>query len=162
MKKAVTLGRVEQELISRLNRVLKSRLIDKYLVKAINTHILPVAAYIMNVCPVSAAELKELDMIVKRGKSMHGCQGSDERLYLPRDRGGRGLKSREDVNIETKICIACYLWLHMGKKFTSIHRTVEEAFAEIGIKVEFAKQEITMEGKKIEGDWKKVKGCLRG
>ena len=48
----------------------------------------------------------------------------------------------------------------MEKEFTSVHRTVEEAFTEIGIKVEFAKQEITMEGKKIEGDWKKVKECL--
>ena len=39
-----------------------------------------------------------------------------------------------------------------------IYRTVVEAFAEIGIKVEFARKEITMEGKKIEGDWKKLKG----
>ena len=82
----------------------KSRLIDKYLIKAINTHILQVAAYIMNVCPLSTAELRELDMTVKRmlrEKSMHGRQVSDERLYLPRDRGERGLKSL--------IRIACYL-----------------------------------------------------
>ena len=65
LKKAVTLERVKQEMISHLNRVLESRLIDKYL-KSINTH--PVAAYIMHVCPLLAAELKELDLIVKKGK----------------------------------------------------------------------------------------------
>ena len=81
LKKAVTLGRVKQEMISRPHRVLESRLIDKYLMKAINTNILPVAACIMNMCPLSAAELKELDMIVKRmlrEKSIHGWQGSNE------------------------------------------------------------------------------------
>ena len=176
MKKAVALGRVKQEMINRLKRILNSRLSDKYLIKAINTHIVPVAAYIMNLCSLSMGELKELDMIVKRmlrEKSMHGRLGSDERLYLPRDRGGRGLKSLEDVYVETKIRIASYLchstdkWLRivwerdMKKEFTSVHRTVEEAFAKIGVKVEFGKQEIVMEGRKVDGDWKKVKDCLK-
>ena len=82
------------------------------------------------------------------------------------------MKSLEDIYVETKIRIACYLchstdkWLRIvwerdiKKEFTSIHRTVEEAFTKIGVKVIFGKQEVEMEDRRIEGDWKKVKGCL--
>ena len=176
MKKAVALERVKEEMKKRLKRVLNSKLSDKHLIKAINTHIIPVAAYMMNVCYLPMVELKELDMIVKRmlrEKYMHGRQGSNERLYIHRDKGGRGLKSLEDVFVESKIRIASYLchsadkWLtivwerDMKKEFTSIHRTVEEAFATIGVKVEFGKEEIMIEGRKIDGDWKKVKGGLQ-
>lgn len=51
--------------------------------------VVPVAAYAMNICKFTVAELKELDQIVKkelRGKIMLGNQASDERLYLKRAR----------------------------------------------------------------------------
>ena len=47
-------------------------------------------------------------MIVKRvlrQKNMHARQGGDERLYLPREMGGRGLKSFQTAYEETKIRI---------------------------------------------------------
>ena len=40
---------------------------------------------------------------------MLGRQSSDERLYLKRENGGRGLKSMRDVYRETKLRIACYM-----------------------------------------------------
>ena len=40
---------------------------------------------------------------------MLGRQSSDERFYLKRDVGGRGLKSLRDVFVETRLRVACYM-----------------------------------------------------
>ena len=39
---------------------------------------------------------------------MLGQQGSDERLYLKKEDGGRGLKSMRDVYEETRLRVTCY------------------------------------------------------
>ena len=65
----------------------------------------------MNICKFNVSELKELDQIIKRklsGRSMLGRQVSDERLYLEREKGGRGLKSMMGVYKETRLRVACY------------------------------------------------------
>ena len=175
IEKGVIFERVKKEMTNRLNSILESKLCDKYLMKAINTHIVPVVAYVMNLCDFSKAQLYELDMVVKRKlrkKAMHGQQSSNERLYLPRDKGGRGLKSFEDIFVETKSRIASYLcnatdsWLKivwnrdLKKEYSSIHKTVEEAFSMIGVDVEFGVNEVKINGTKVEGDWKQVKRCL--
>ena len=46
--------------------MLNTGLSDKNLIRAINSHVLPVVAYVFNVCKVSGNELIELDMIEKR------------------------------------------------------------------------------------------------
>ena len=54
----------------------------------------------MNVCRMRKGELNGLDQIVKRElrkNNTSGKQASDERLYLKRDQGGRGLKSMRDM-----------------------------------------------------------------
>ena len=68
----------------------KTKLNDKNLIKAINTKEIPVAAYPMNVCKFTKAELNVLDLVVKRELrmcNMLGRQSSGERLYLKRDVG---------------------------------------------------------------------------
>ena len=78
-----------------MERVLtKTELNDENLMTAINSKVVPVAAYTMNICRFTKAELSELDQIIKRelrDKSMLGRQSSDERLYLKRENGRRGL-----------------------------------------------------------------------
>ena len=57
-------------------------------------------------------ELNELDQIVKRElrkNNMLGKQANDERLYLKRGQGGRGLKLMRDVYAETRTRVACYM-----------------------------------------------------
>ena len=59
-------------------------LAKKNLIRAINSYVLPVAAYVINVCKISESDLLELDMVVKRKlreKKYHGRQCSDERLF---------------------------------------------------------------------------------
>ncbi len=51
------LERVHVSMVTRLNKLLNMELYDKNLIKAINTHIIPVAMYPMNVCKMSEAEL---------------------------------------------------------------------------------------------------------
>ena len=87
-------------------------LYDRNMIKAINCRVIPVAGYPMNVCKFSKEDLRELDMILKkelRLKNMLGRQSSDERLYMKRQVGGRGLKSLKEVCQETKVRIATYM-----------------------------------------------------
>ena len=44
-----------------------------------------------------------------RSRNMLGRQGSDERLYIKREDGGRGLKSMRDVYKETRLRVTCYM-----------------------------------------------------
>ena len=95
-----------------MNQLVKLKLYDKNLIKAINSRVIPVVSYVMNVCKFSKTHLDSLDGIIKkilRENMMHGRQSSNERLYLKRENGGRGLKSLHDVYQDTKVRIACYM-----------------------------------------------------
>ena len=57
----------------------KTKLNDVNLVRAINTNVIPVLAYPMNVCKSNGREMKELDQIIKRelrSKNTLGKQSS--------------------------------------------------------------------------------------
>ena len=104
--------RVKEEMTKRLKLLMKSELNDENLIQVINSKVIPVAAYPMNVCKMTKGELNELDQIIKRElrkSNMLGKQASDEQLYLKRDQGGRGLKSMRDVYAETRTSVACYM-----------------------------------------------------
>ena len=141
--------RVTIELIRRLELLTKTELNNENLMTAINSKVIPVAAYTMNICRFTKAELSELDQIVKRelrDKSMSGRQSSDKRLYLKWENSGRGLKSLRDVYGETKLRMACYmeksesLWIQVAwereneKEYMSIWREAQEAM--LGIRKE--------------------------
>ena len=46
--------------------LIKAGLNDKNLIKAINAEVIPVAAYPMNVCKFTKAELNVLDLVIKK------------------------------------------------------------------------------------------------
>ena len=82
--------RVKEEVAKRMKMIVKTELNDENLIKALNIKVIPVAAYVMNICKFNVSELKELNQIIKRklrGRSMLGRQASDERLYLKREKG---------------------------------------------------------------------------
>ena len=61
---------------------------------------IPVAAYLINVWKFTGGELKELGQVIKRelrSTNNQGKQSSDDRLYLMREDGGRGIKSLRDI-----------------------------------------------------------------
>ena len=59
-------ARVKGEVTRRMEILTKMELNDKNLIRAINTKVIPVAAYPMNVCRFTKTELTELDEIIKR------------------------------------------------------------------------------------------------
>ena len=80
---------------------------------------------------------------------MLGRKSSDERFYLKREEGGRGLKSLQDVYKETKLRVACYMamsqsgWIQAAwkreteKEYTLIKIEAQEAMIEIGMAIDF-------------------------
>ena len=107
--------RVKGKVNKRVKMLTNTELNDVNLVRAINTKVIPVAAYSMNVCKFTDGELKELDQVIKRklrSKNMLGKQSSNERLYLIREDGGRGMKSLKDIYKETRLRVTFYMtWI---------------------------------------------------
>ena len=104
--------RVKYEVTKRVRMLINTKLNDINLVRAIDAKVIPVAAYPMNVCKFSNGELNKLDQVIKRemrSSNILGKQGSDERLYLKIEDGGRGIKSMRDVYQETRLRVACYM-----------------------------------------------------
>ena len=101
-----------EEVSKRVKMIAYTEFNEANLIKAINTKVIPVAAYAMNIGRFNAGELKKRDQTIKRQlreKNMLGMQVSDERLYLKRENGGRGLKSLRDTYKETRLHVACYM-----------------------------------------------------
>ena len=75
-------NRIKEKISLRMNIITRIKLNDQSLVKAINTKVIPVAAYSMNVCKFTQSELTELDQVIKRDlrkNNMLGRQARDER-----------------------------------------------------------------------------------
>ena len=170
IQKEKVLQRVKAEMQVRLKKLLQLELYDGNLIRATNRKVIPVAAYPMNVCRFSMNDVNELDMIVKRelrSCNMLGRQSSDERLYLSRNIGGRGLILLRDVYGETKVRVACYMakstskWIRTAwerecaSQYCSIRRDAEVVLREIGCVLEFRGNEIVCDGECLAADWKK-------
>lgn len=174
--------RVKDEVSKRVKMITNTELNDVNLIKAINMKVVPVAAYAMNICKFSVGELKELDQIVKRelrGKNMLGKQASDERLYLKREKGGRGLKSLRDTYKETRLRVACYmakstnLWIEAAwrretnKEENAIVTESVRTMDAVGIRLRFEGRSIRLDDELIDEErewkptWQKVKTCLQ-
>ena len=174
--------RVKEEVTKRVKMLTKTELNDANLIKAINMKVIPVATYAMNVCKFTVAELKELDQIIKkelRVKNMLGRQASDERLYLKRERGGRGLKSLRDAYRETRLRVACYMvkstnrWIREAwkreenKEENAIVSESISTMEEVGVRLRFADnsirldEEVIDEATEYKAVWRKVKNSLQ-
>ena len=123
----------------------------------------------MNVCRMRKGELNGLDQIVKRElrkNNTSGKQASDERLYLKRDQGGRGLKSMRDMYAETRTRLACYMcksnnkWIQVAwqretvKENNTIIDEAVKAMMEIDKTLAFVENNVTLEGEVLELEWK--------
>ena len=156
--------RVKEEVTKRVKMLTKTELNDANLIKAINVKVIPIATYAMNVCKFTVAELKELDQIIKelRVKNMLGRQASDERLYLKRERGGRGLKSFRDAYRETRLRVACYMakstnrWIREAwrreenKEENAIVSESISTMEEVGVRLRFADNSIRLDEEVID------------
>ena len=170
--------RVKKEIRRRLDHLTGLNLNDKNLMKAINCRVIPVAGYVINICNLGKGDLDELDMIVKsvlRREGFHGRQSSDERLYLKRNEGGRGLKSFKEVYDETKTRVACYMaaatneWIRVAwrnesrKEQISLKKEAEKAMRKVEVTVSFDEGSVIIGEESYtewKGAWKKLKKIL--
>jgi hypothetical protein len=174
--------RLEGCIRSRTEQLAELELHEKHLMKAINTRVVPVAGYLMNICKFSKDDLNRMDMIVNeilREYGMHGRQGSDERLYLPRNKGGRGLKSFRDIYKETKVRVASYMvcskdrWIsaawrrEVQQEGVTIRKEAESVFRELDVAVEFGEASVCIEGSEVpleigyKNVWLKLKNIIK-
>ena len=162
--------RVKKEIRRRLDHLTGLNLNDKNLMKAINCRVIPVAGYVINICNLGKGDLDELDMIVKsvlRREGFHGRQSSDERLYLKRNEGGRGLKSFKEVYDETKTRVACYMaaatneWIRVAwrnesrKEQISLKKEAEKATRKVEVTVSFDEGSVII-GEESYTEWKEA------
>ena len=111
----------------------------------------------------------EIDQVVKRelrSRNMLGRQGSDERLYLKREDGGRGLKPMRDVYKETRLRVTCYMakstneWItDAWKKETlkdenSMIDEVVAMMAQLRADIHFGDNAVKLGGERIDAEWK--------
>ena len=176
IKRKLVYDRVAEKVSERMTLIVQYELNDKNLINAINSRVIPVITYGMNIMKFTQNEIVSLEMIIKRclrQNKMHALQGSDERLYLPRIKGGRGLKSVRDAYEETKIRIACYLfcsedpWIkrvwerELEKENISIPKEVIKAFSDIGMTLKIEKEHMEIEGIELGRNYKKNNEILK-
>ena len=172
--------RVSTEMDKRIKLLTSTELYERNMIKAINTRVIPVASYVMNVCEFNKKQLDDLDKVIKkelRDKGMHGKLASDERLYLRIADGGRGLKSMKDVYEDTKVRVACYMaynnspWIkaawenEIGKDGKSMGRDVNNILGEYCDNMKVGRDGIYEDDNVIIGTWRdvwsKIKGKMR-
>jgi hypothetical protein len=106
--------RVSEKCYALASELCSMELFERNLVKAINSKAMATVRYTMNICHFTKSELREFDVKMRKiliEKRARGIQESIERMYMPRDVGGRGFISFELMYKMTKISIAVYLAL---------------------------------------------------
>ena len=164
-------SRVKAEMENRMKLLTSTELCEKNMMKVINTKVIPVTSYVMNVCESNMKQIDEFDKLIKkvlRDKGMHGRQSSDERLYLGVENGGRGLKSMKDVYEETKVRVACYMAYQQSpyikaawksddrNERKSSMRYVSETLNRKNANIKIDKEGISENGNPIIGTWKQA------
>ena len=167
---------VKGEANKRVKMLTNTELNHVNLVHAINMKVIPVAAYPMNVCKFTDGELKELDQVIKcelRSKNMLGKQSSNERLYLIREDGGRGIKSLRDIYKETRLRVACYMaclenkWIKAAwrrentKEENSMVEEAMRTMEDVEVEIQFEEGSIRIDGELIEEGWKPARKNLK-
>ena len=103
---------MKAEIDKRMRALTSMELYERNLTKAINTKVVPVASYAMNVCDLNQKQIDDFNKLIKKAlqnKGMHCRQASDERLYLNVKGRRKRLKSRKNVQKITKLRVACYM-----------------------------------------------------
>ena len=90
---------VSKEYLRRVKAVSRSKLYSNYLFRAMNSWAVSVIRYSAGILDWRVQELKDIDIKTRKILTMNGIfhkKGNVDRLYLGRDKGGRGLISVED------------------------------------------------------------------
>ena len=132
-------GEIEAEFFSRVRKVLKSKLNAGNTIKAINTWSVSLVRYVAGIIEWNKEELQRMDRKTRKLLTMHGGfhpRSDVDRLYVPKDKGGRGLMAIE----ETVRYMEQSLYKYVDGKVDDIMRTVKPYMKE--------RRDVTTKGKK--------------
>ena len=119
-----------REYLRRLSVIWSSPLSDYHRVIASNQFALPALSYFMWTQHWPITELRQVDRdarkIVTEGGGKHPC-GTTSLLYLPRDKGGRGLRSVETEYKEKKVKAAVKLYQNRDPAMKMVREFEEQA-----------------------------------
>ncbi|KAL9987105.1 hypothetical protein ACROYT_G001355 [Oculina patagonica] len=142
--------KVRKEYYRRVRMVLKTELNAANRFEAINTLAIPVVTYSFNIIDWKMSEIKRLDTKTRKLltlSKMHHTKADVDRLYLPRNAGGRGLIQLEASYKTTTIGLDTYLkntddaliklvQEHDGrKKLYSIQKQAEQFKQELDLQI---------------------------
>ena len=145
----------------RLRNILKSKLHGRNQITAINTFALPVLTYPAGIIKFTKEELKEMDTMTRKNLTMYGSlhpRSDVDRLYVAREKGGRGLLSIEDSIRKVENDIAEYLdkteepILKLTKEITINKEPIPKS---INKKEVEKRRETNWKEKKLHGIWHK-------
>ena len=123
-----------REFLRRMSIICSSALSDHNRVTASNQFALPVLGYLMWTQQWPVTELKRLDREARKTVVENGGKhpsGSSAILYVPREKGGRGLRSIEKEYKVTKIKVTVKLYRN-GDPGTAMVRESEERAEKLG------------------------------
>ena len=105
-------GKIRNECLRMVGLILKTELNSKNKITAINSLAVPVVIYSFNIVNWNLSELRKLDAKIRKRFTrhrMHHPKSGDDRLYVPRNQGGRGMIQLEMSYKTTTIGLAEYL-----------------------------------------------------
>lgn len=112
---------VEEQMMTRVKKILTSQLSAKNKITAINIWALPAFTYTAGILKWSKTDLERLDRRVRTAFTQSGIlhpNSAIERLYLPRSIGGRGLSSIQNSYLKENEKIKTYF----DKGYLPVHR----------------------------------------
>ena len=86
--------KITKESYQRVRAILKTELNSANCIEAINTLAIPAVIYSFNIINWTINKIRRLDMKIRKlltCNGMHHAKADVERLYIPRNEGGRGM-----------------------------------------------------------------------
>ena len=144
--------KVASEYTMRVRKVLKAKLNGGNSIRAINSWAIPVIRYTAGIVDWTQAELEDLDRKTRKlmtaNHALHP-QCDVDRLYMPRQTGGRGLLQVKQTVEEEKRALNDYI-KHSTENYLK-EVTKEEILKVQETKKEYHKQEINIRKKRWQG-----------
>ena len=148
---------IRNEYFKRLKKILKSELNSKNMMNAINTFAIPTLTYCFQILDWSLTELEQIEREtrkqMKRNYTMNN-NSNNNRIYLPRSLGGRGMLSIVDQYKKSTINMSIYLtekinnpFLKLVNKWTNskkdkgIHTRANKFCAEVNLTIDNIKED---------------------
>jgi hypothetical protein len=106
---------VKKEYKERVRKLLRSYLNARNLIQSINTYAVPVIRYSAAIVDWTDEEINKLERSTRKWLSLNGAMNLNSdinRLYVPRNRGGKGLMSIKDTLRKEKSLVANYIKEH--------------------------------------------------